>query len=67
MPFLSSVSQLTVEQVIHQILARRRISPMDQHLLMSLLLSKDSISPQEQRLVDELFEALKNGKLRVVN
>lgn len=66
MPSTASVSQLMIEQVIHQIFTRRRISPMDQHLLMTVLLSKDVLSPQEQHLIDELFAALKTGMLKVV-
>ncbi len=49
---------LTVEQVICQIFTLRRISRMDQHLLMTVLLSKDSISPEEETLVIKVFDFL---------
>ncbi|WP_017720478.1 hypothetical protein [Kamptonema formosum] len=58
---------LTVEQVICQIFTRRRISRMDQHLLMTALLSKDSISPEEETQVQKVFDFLQRGFLKVVD
>lgn len=62
-----SISSILVEQLVHQIFTRRRISAMDQHLLMSALLSEDSISSQQQILINKMFEALKNGLIKVVD
>ncbi|MBD1908970.1 hypothetical protein NDI37_20740 [Funiculus sociatus GB2-A5] len=61
------LTQFTIEQVIHQIFTFRRISRMDQHLLMSVLLSKDSISDLEKTLIDKMFVAVKLGRLRIVD
>jgi acetamidase/formamidase len=60
-------SQFTIEQVIHQIMARRRISRMDQHLLMSVLLSKNGISEIEKSMIEKVFDFLQRGLLRVVD
>ncbi|MBW4492846.1 MAG: hypothetical protein KME26_07110 [Oscillatoria princeps RMCB-10] len=57
----------TVEQVICQIFTRRRISRMDQHLLMTVLLSKDAISPEEETQVQKVFDFLQRGLLKVVD
>lgn len=59
--------QCTVEQLVHQIFVRRRISRMDQHLLMSLLLSKNALDPQDRNSIDRVFYALKTGSLQVVD
>lgn len=59
--------QCTVEQLVHQIFVRRRISRMDQHLLMSLLLSKNAIDPGDRNSIDRVFQALKTGSLKVVD
>jgi len=53
--------------VIHHIFTFRRISRMDQHLLMSVLLSKDSLSDLEKTLIDKVFVAVKLGRLRIVD
>ncbi len=59
----ASDPQLKVKQVF----TRYRFFHTAQYSLMSILLSKDSIILYRQRLVDKLFEALKNGIFRVVN
>ncbi len=61
---VSRFSSQSLEQLVSQILATRRISRMDQELLMTLL-NKDVIEPQEHDLVNQVFEALQQGRLRV--
>jgi hypothetical protein len=55
---------LTVEQVVCQILAFRRISPMDQDLLRVVTLK--GLTQREGQLVRRLQEALLQGNLLVV-
>ena len=55
---------LTVEQVVYQILAFRRISPMDQDLLRVATLK--GLTQREGQLVRRLQEALMQGNLLVV-
>jgi hypothetical protein len=58
---------IAVEQVFERILTSRRISRADQQLLMSALLAKDSLDREEESLIDEIFDGLKRGLLRVVD
>ncbi|UZQ54380.1 hypothetical protein OOK60_18215 [Trichothermofontia sichuanensis B231] len=61
---VSRFSSQSLEQLVSQILATRRISRMDQELLMTLL-DKEVIEPREHDLVNQVFEALQQGRLRV--
>lgn len=58
---------LTVAQLVEQLLTTRRITRADQHRLMSMLLSKASLSPEEQTLVNRVFDGLHQGLLHVVD
>jgi hypothetical protein len=59
-----SLSQpLTVEQVVHQILALGRISRMDQDLLRSV--TGEGLTQRESQLLRGLQEALSRGQLLV--
>lgn len=58
---------MTIEQVIEQIFSFRRISRKYQNLLMSMLLSKNSISPDEKILIDKVFDAVQRLMLKVVD
>jgi hypothetical protein len=55
------------EELINQILVSRRISRLEQQMLMSSLLSKDTIDGQEQNLIDQVFYGIRNGLVRVVD
>lgn len=59
--------QLTIEAVVRQIFSTRRITRSDQRRLMSMLLSKDSLSHDEQSYIDRVFESLQRGVIRVVD
>ncbi|MGD2183455.1 hypothetical protein [Lusitaniella coriacea] len=54
---------LTVEQVVHQILAFGRISQMDRDLLHSVMQKR--ITEKERQLVSGLQKALHRGQLSV--
>ncbi len=54
----------SLEQLVNKIFTTRRISRMDQELLMALL-NKDVIEPQEHDLVNRVFQGLQQGRLRV--
>jgi hypothetical protein len=53
--------------IVDQIFADRRITRQAQHDLMQTLLSKTQLSSQDQALAQRVFEALKQGKLRIVD
>ena len=59
--------KVPVHQVVERIFKFRQISRLDQQLLMSALLSKDALDQTEQTLVNQIFDALKKGLLRVVD
>jgi hypothetical protein len=56
-----------VEQVANRIICLRKITRIDQHLLMSALLSKKSLSLEEQNLVERVYQALNKGWIKVVD
>lgn len=56
-----------IEQVVERIFETRQITRADQQMFMSALLSKDSLSLADQKHVDRVFEALRRGRLRVIN
>ncbi|MGP1382828.1 MAG: hypothetical protein ACTS2F_04660 [Thainema sp.] len=52
--------------VVEQIFNNRRITRSDQQRLMTLLLSKDALSLEDQNQINRVFDALRRGLLRVV-
>jgi hypothetical protein len=58
---------ISLDQVVDRIFAFRQISQLDQRLLMSMLLSKDSLSAQDHALINRVFDALQRGLIRVVD
>jgi hypothetical protein len=61
---ISYSQALTLEQVIHQILALGKISKMDQDLLW--LIARNGLTDTEQKLMAGLQKALHMGRLAVV-
>jgi hypothetical protein len=55
-----------VHQVANRIIGLRKITRIDQHLFMSAVLSKKSLSPEEQNLVEQVYQGLHRGWIRVV-
>jgi hypothetical protein len=55
-----------VEQVANRIIYLRKISRIDQHLFMSAILSKKSLSPEEKNLVEQVYQGLNKGWIKVV-
>ncbi|NEP14928.1 MAG: hypothetical protein F6K14_33075 [Symploca sp. SIO2C1] len=56
-----------VEHIANRILCLRRITRIDQQLFMSSVLSKESLSPEEQNLVEQVYKGLSSGFIRVVD
>lgn len=59
--------QPTVEQLVYRIFSSRKITRADQQILMSLLLSKEVLTLEEHQYIDQVFERLRNGLIRVVD
>ncbi|WP_165390102.1 hypothetical protein [Leptolyngbya iicbica] len=57
---------MNLETTIEKIFTTRRITRHDQQLLMCLF-SQNSLSPSDKDLLDSVYEALHQGRLRVVD
>jgi hypothetical protein len=57
---------LSLEMTIEKILTTRRITRNDQRLLMRLF-SQSDLSSADKDLLDRVYEALNQGRLRVVD
>ncbi|MBK4730754.1 hypothetical protein JJD41_12895 [Oxynema sp. CENA135] len=62
----TNVPKLSLEQVIERIFSLRQITRLDQQILMSTVLSKESLSEREHSQIDRIFEAVQRGAIRVV-
>ena len=56
-----------LKSLIDEIFAQRRITRQVQHELMQILLSRASLSQQEKALANQVFEAIQQGRLRIVD
>lgn len=63
----TSPSTSTLVSIADQIFADRRITRPVQRNLMQLLLGKAQISSQEKALAQSIFDAIQQGRLRVVD
>lgn len=61
----ATLSPLNIEKTLEQILASRKITLNDQRWLISLCF-EGSLSLQQEYLVNQVYEALRNGLLLVV-
>lgn len=55
-----------VHQIAKRILFLRQITRIDQHLFMSALLAKASLSAEEENLVEQVYQGLHRGWIKVV-
>jgi hypothetical protein len=67
MPASASLPTVPVQQIVERIFVFRQISRTDQRLLMSTFLSQESLSEAEHLLINRVFDALKQGLLKVVD
>jgi len=57
------MSPLSIQQVVAKIFATRRITRIDQQLILSLT----NLNSEEQALLDEVSKRLRRGLLRVAD
>jgi hypothetical protein len=57
---------VNLETTIEKIFATRRITRSDQRLLMCLF-SQENLTSTDKDLLDQVYEALHQGRLRVVD
>ena len=56
-----------LDSLMRSILSCRRINRETQHVLMQSLLGKNQLNSQEQEQVQKIFEAITQGRLRVID
>jgi len=66
MPGTTNISRTSVDSIVNRIFRWKKITRNDQHLLMSALLAKESISPEEKYQIDRVFDAVNSGFLKVL-
>ncbi|HLO51927.1 MAG TPA: hypothetical protein VK211_26190 [Kamptonema sp.] len=66
MPTTTTPPKVSVEAIVDRIFAFRQITPIDQRLLRSALLSKESLSAKDQLHINRVFEGLRSGMILVV-
>jgi hypothetical protein len=59
--------QIHLDHLVERIFAFRQITRLDQRLLMSVLLSKEEITPSENTQINRIFEAVRAGRIQVVD
>ena len=59
------VDMLSIEEMVAKIFATRRITRTDQHILMSMF-ADGNISANDQMLINRIYDALNQGRLKVV-
>lgn len=65
-PLQNLSDKLLLEQIISQIFIRKQISRLDQQVLMSALLARNSISDKDQSQLNRVFDGIQRGLIRVV-
>jgi hypothetical protein len=50
-----------INQIVARIFKTHRITRADQQMFMATLLSKDSLTSEEQTQIDRVFDALRQG------
>ncbi|HEY9893245.1 MAG TPA: hypothetical protein V6D37_15845 [Candidatus Sericytochromatia bacterium] len=59
-------SQVSIEELVAQILIDRKITYTDQLLLRYVLLSEETLDEQARTLLDRVFYGVRHGLLRIV-
>jgi hypothetical protein len=59
----TQITQPSIQQVIDRIMTTRRITRLDQHLLLMV----QQMTLEEKNLVNQVFDRLRQGLLKVVD
>jgi hypothetical protein len=54
-----------IQQIANRIIYLRKITRIDQHLFMSAVFAKTSLSSEEKNLVERVYQGLNTGWIRV--
>lgn len=66
MPTQTHLPNISIEQLVERILMFRQISPIDQQLLRSALMSKPNLSDSERRSIARVFQAVQQGRIVII-
>ncbi|MBD1878611.1 MULTISPECIES: hypothetical protein [unclassified Coleofasciculus] len=58
-------TQVTIEDLVAQIFVSRRITPVNQYQLQTVLLTKDWLDEEEQTMLNRLFYGVRHGLLKL--
>jgi hypothetical protein len=64
---MSQATNQSLKAIVDQIFAERRISRQVQRELMDTLLSQPTLSSQDHAIAQRVFDAIRQGRLRVVD
>jgi hypothetical protein len=56
-----------LREVVKSILSHRSINRTDQKVFMSALLSKDKLSLEDQKIIDQVYQGLQSGLIKVID
>ncbi len=62
-----NLTKSNIETVVERIFTTHRITRADQRIFMSALLSKDTLNESDRQQIDQVFEGLRQGLLRVID
>jgi hypothetical protein len=63
----SSFSNKTAREVISNITSRNTINRADQKIFMSALLSKGTLSQEDETIIEKIYQGLQSGLIRVTD
>jgi hypothetical protein len=64
---MSKTTSQSLKSIVDQIFAQRRISRQVQRELMDILLSQPTLSNQDHATAQRVFDAIRQGQLRVID
>jgi len=64
---MSTTTSQSLKAIVDQIFADRRISRQVQQELMNILLSQPTLSNQDHAIAQRVFDAIRQGRLRVID
>ena len=67
MRHIQSQSNLAVKQILERIFASGQMSRQDHILLTSTILSDSELSEEDRRQINQIFDYIQTGRLRLVD
>lgn len=67
MQFIANSDPSNLESILQRIFTNRRITRQDQHIMMSNLLAQEGLSDAHIMQINQVFDGLKKGLIRVVD